>query len=98
MTELIDSPNRRRVSSKFYMVKVVLYIVLFVIIYNCCSDIYSKEFSEKSIAQIFGTLMIVGLMFLLSRTKTIEYDDNKCILYVLNTERQNEIEIPVEKI
>jgi hypothetical protein len=41
---------------------------------------------------------LTGLLVFVYTRKRIDYDDIKQILYVVDTKRQTEIEIPVEKI
>ena len=66
--------------------------------YHLVKDIFNHAFTQSSAAQIVGIGMIVVVLYLLRKVKTIEYDDIKCILYVYDPRVDSEIEIPVEKI
>jgi hypothetical protein len=98
MTNTHANSNRYRVSSKFILLKIGIYFGLLALIYSWGSDIYNHSFGEKSIAHLIGTVALVGILYLLTKTKIIEYDDIKCILYIFNSKGKFENEIPVEKI
>jgi len=98
MTDVSENPNLYRVSSKFIIAKIAIGIGLFALIYSWGSDIYNQTFTQKTAAHVLGTLMLTGLFYFLTKTKTIKYDDIKCRLYVFNSKGQFEVEIPVEKI
>ena len=95
----VDSPNRYRVSTKFIIVKVVACIGLFSIIFNLFRNTSHDTFNQKSIIGLtLGTIAFTGILYFVSTRKRIDYDDIKQTLYVVDTKRQTEIEIPVEKI
>lgn len=98
MTYTIDNSNRYRVSSKFLLIKIAICFGLFALTYSWGSDVYTHTFGEKSIAHLVGTVFLVGIFYFLTKAKTIEYDDVKCILYVYDSKGKLEREIPVEQI
>jgi hypothetical protein len=62
-------------------------------------DIQSNSFTQQSIiGLILGALALTGLLYFVSTRKRIDYDDIKQTLYVVDTKRDTEIEIPVENI
>ncbi|SHG05062.1 hypothetical protein [Flavisolibacter ginsengisoli] len=94
-----DNSNRYRVSTKFTLTKVFVFIGLFSIVFSTIREIGNDTFSQKSITGLsLGTIVLTGLLVFVYTRKRIDYDDIKQILYVVDTKRQTEIEIPVEKI
>ncbi len=94
-----DNPNRFRVSTKFTIVKIFVFVGLFAIILNLIKEIQNNSLNQKSITGLsLGTLALTGLLYFVSTRKRIDYDDIKQTLYVVDTKNQTEIEIPVEKI
>ncbi len=98
-TLTIDNSNRHRISTKFTVIKIVLLFGLFSIAYNLIKDIRNDTCTQNSIAGLtLGTIAVTGLLYFVSTRKRIDYDDIKQTLYVVDTKRHTEIEIPVEKI
>jgi hypothetical protein len=78
---------------------VFVFIGLFSIVFSTIREIGNDTFSQKSITGLsLGTIALTGLLVFVYTRKRIDYDDIKQILYVVDTKRQTEIEIPVEKI
>jgi hypothetical protein len=78
---------------------VFVFIGLFSIVFSTIREIGNDTFSQKSITGLsLGTIVLTGLLVFVYTRKRIDYDDIKQILYVVDTKRQTEIEIPVEKI
>src|ERR1044072_1207049 len=98
MTDTSDNSNRYRVSSKFILLKIGIGFGLFALTYSWGSDIYYNSFGEKSISHLIGTVALITILYFLTKTKIIEYDNIKCVLYVFDSKRKFEYEIPVEKI
>lgn len=94
-----EQPNRHRVSTKFIMVKIVVFVGLFSIIINLIRDIRNDTFTQKSVTGLtLGALALAGIFYFVSTRKRIDYDDIKQTLYIVDPKRQTEIEIPVDKI
>jgi hypothetical protein len=94
-----ESPNRFRISTKFTIVKIFVFVGIFSIFFNVIRDIRNETFTEKSIAVLtLGTLVLTGILYFVGTRKRIDYDDIKQILYVVDIKKQTEIEISVEKI
>lgn len=62
-------------------------------------EIRNDTINQKSITGLtLGTVALTAIFYFVNTRKRIDYDDIKLVLYVVDTERQTEIEIPVEKI
>lgn len=95
----MDSPNRHRISTKFIMVKIVIYIGFASILFNVIKNINHNTITrEDTLGLIFGSLLSGAILYYLNTRKIIEYDDVKLILYAIDSKRQLETEIPVERI
>ena len=94
-----ENPNRYRISTNFTLAKVFVCVGLFSIVFNLIREIRNDTLSQKSVTGlVLGTVGLTGLLFFVSTRKRIDYDDIKQALYVVDTKRQTEIEIPIEKI
>jgi hypothetical protein len=59
----------------------------------------SANFNEKSITGLtLGTIALTAIFYFVSTRKRIDYDDIKQTLYVVDTKKDTEIEVPVENI
>jgi len=95
----LDNSNRHRVSTSFTIIKIFIFLALLLVIANLINDILNKSITWKSFMPLaFGVLVLGGILYYASTRDIFEYDDVKNIVYVLNYRRQNEKEIPVEKI
>ena len=94
-----ENPNRYRVSTNFTMVKIFVLVGLFSIVFNIIRDIRNDGFNQKSITGLtLGAVALTSLLYFVTTRKRIDYDDIKQALYVVDTKRLVETEIPVEKI
>jgi hypothetical protein len=94
-----DNSNRFRISTKFTLVKVFVFIGLFSIVINLIREMRSANFNEKSITGLtLGTIALTAIFYFVSTRKRIDYDDIKQTLYVVDTKKDTEIEVPVENI
>lgn len=94
-----DNSNRFRVSTKFTLVKVFLFIGLFSIVFNLVREVRGGTINEKSIIVLtLGTIVLIAIFYFVNTRKRIDYDDIKQTLYVVDTKSQTEIEVPVENI
>jgi hypothetical protein len=98
MSNNLNNPNRYRVSSKYFIQKILIGIALLYLTYRWGKDVVNQTFTQSSVALILGTLFLGALLYFLTKIKTIEYDDVKCILYILDSTGKFETEIPVERI
>ena len=96
---MINNQNRYRVSTKFTLLKVGLLILLLSIIINFVREIRRDTFNQKALIGLtLGTIALIGFFYFISTRKRIDYDDIKQILYIVDTNTQTEIEVPVENI
>ena len=94
-----ENSNRYRISTKFTIVKIAVFIGLFSIIFNLQRDFRHDTFTYESVTGLtLSTLALAGIFYFIMTRKRIEYDDINQILYVVDTKSQLESEIPVEKI
>ena len=94
-----DNQNRYRVSTKFTLLKIGLIIVAVSIMINLVREFRSETFNQKAIIGLtLGTIALTGIFYFISTRKRIDYDDIKQILYIVDTNTQTEIEVPVENI
>jgi len=95
----INNSNRFRVSTRFHLVKIFIAVGLLSIAFNLLRDIHNDTINSRSIAGLaFGTAAMVAILYFIGTRKRIDYDDIKQILYVVDTKKQTEVEIPVENI
>ncbi len=81
------------------MVKIFVFVGLFSILYNLIRNIRNDTLTEKSIIGLtLGTIALTVIFYFVITRNRIDYDDIKQILYVVDTKKQIEIEIPVENI
>jgi len=95
----LDNSNRYRVSTRFTIAKIIVCLALLLIIANLINDTLNGSITGKSSLPLaFGILVLGGILYYVCTRDILEYDDVKKVVYVLNNRRQNEKEIPVEKI
>ncbi len=80
------------------IIRVLIYFGIFYLSFNLVRDINDALTQASLLQLIFGTLILIGLYYIIKTRKVIEYDDIKHILYVLDLKGEFETEIPVEKI
>ena len=91
--------NRYRVSTKFTILKVFVFVGFISIVLNLVRDFRNDTFNTKSITGLtLSTIALVGIYYYVSTRKQIEYDNIKQTLYIVDTKTQTEIEVPVENI
>lgn len=94
-----DNPNRYRISTKFTIVKIFVFVVLFSIVFNVIRDLRNDNLNQKSIfGYSVGSVALLGIIYFVSTRKRIDYDDIKQCLYIVDTKNETETEIPVEQI
>lgn len=94
-----ENSNRFRISTKFTLVKVFVFVGLFSIILNSARVVRGGVFSEKTVIGLtFGTIALISISYFVNTRKRIDYDDIKQILYVVDTKNDTEIKVPVENI
>lgn len=95
----VDNPNRYRISTKFTMVKVFVFVGLFSIIFNVIRDIRNNTITSNSITGLtLGALGLAGIFYFIRTRKQIDYDGIKQVLYVVDKQKMTEFEIQVENI
>lgn len=96
---IADNSNRYRVSTKFTILKIGLFVGLFSIIFNLIRDFRNDTFTSKSITGLtLGGIALTAIYYFVSTRKRIDYDDIKQTLYIVDTKKQTETEILVEQI
>ena len=94
-----DNANRFRISTKFTWIKIIVFVGLYSIVFNLVRDLRSDTINQKSIAILtLVTIALTSILYFVSTRKRIDYDDIKQTLYVVDTKKQTEVEIPVENI
>jgi hypothetical protein len=95
----IDNSNRFRISTKFTLVKIFVFIGLFSVVFNLVREIHGGTLNEKAIIGLtLGTIALIAIFYFVNTRKRIDYDDIKQTLYVVDTKNHTEIEVPVENI
>ena len=95
----LDNPNRYRVSTKFTIFKIGILVGLFSIGFNLVKDFRNDTFTSESLTGLtLGGIALTGIIYFISTRKRIDYDDIKQTLYIVDTKKQTETQIPVDKI
>jgi hypothetical protein len=94
-----DNSNRFRISTKFTLVKIFVFIGLFSVVFNLVREICNDTINQKSITGLtLGAVALTAVFYFVSTRKRVDYDDIKQVLYIVDTKKQTEIEVPVEKV
>jgi hypothetical protein len=94
-----DNSNRFRISTKFTLVKIFVFIGLFSVVFNLVREIRNDTINQKSITGLtLGAVALTAVFYFVSTRKRVDYDDIKQVLYIVDTKKQTEIEVPVEKV
>lgn len=89
-------PNRYRVSTKFTLLKIGIFIGLFSIVFNLVRDFSNDNFTSKSVIGLsLGGVGLLGALYYFSTRNRVDYDEIKQILYIVDSKSQTEIAIPV---
>lgn len=95
---ITENLNRYRVSSKMILLKVGIFIGIFTITFNIIRALKEHTLSLTVLPLVFAGLLLTWIYFYVNNLKQIDYDDIKQTLYIVDTKKQTEIEVPVEKI
>ncbi|HLX91002.1 MAG TPA: hypothetical protein VKR32_04935 [Puia sp.] len=99
MTDQDGSTNRSRVSARFILVYVFILGVLFLVFISFADAVRFHRVTSGTISGLVLSLILGAVFWYFVMTmNVIEYDDVKCVLYVMDWKRKTEIQIPVEKI
>jgi anionic cell wall polymer biosynthesis LytR-Cps2A-Psr (LCP) family protein len=62
-------------------------------------EICNDTINQKSITGLtLGAVALTAVFYFVSTRKRVDYDDIKQVLYIVDTKKQTEIEVPVEKV
>ena len=94
-----ENSNRHRVSARFILAYIFILVVVFLTILSFTDAVRFHRVSAGSISGlVFALIFGFVLWYFFMTMKIIEYDNVKCILYVLDWRRKTETQIHVEKI
>jgi hypothetical protein len=94
-----ENSNRRRVSARFILAYFFIIAIVFMDILSFDDSRRFHRINSGTISSLVLAIVLGAVVWYFFMTmKIIEYDDVKCILYVMDWKRKTEIQIPVEKI